>query len=703
MSSSEGAPTWGNHAEYYEKAWDDVYGTAEEEIGAVGEVCEIKNSFARVNSHGHVEQWLDSKPYGQDQDTARRNRKLRDIYAVVCGHYPCPGRTWEMRSIWIHNPTLKSALCEVLADHPDRSWCGETLEFSKPFVPLIHRWENLCKVAVDNKGTETQKIMNLFVEMLKHELRDTLQSVKLVKQTGSATFSDLQFVYQPGQLFLRTSPVAAGISHKYDGSGRLTVHQVKSNGIEYGGVVNEWFVGYYRGRRRLSDLNVRPFSTCSKKIGKAIKGGLIQRGRKWEQLVQGQFMRVHIGNAPMCQPEETSGAWPSHHGLFNGWEESDVQAKAYIRGPHLPTQVPEGRVIVDEAGYYKLQGLDDPIDRSILQKISDAKSIKKNSSESAVYKDYEDLDHDSEGDENPLFLSDWQCLLAVSTLKCFSLEKKVWCNVEVNDLINIEWNTQAFDNLVLDAGEKRLLLGFVGATKSGDLRDFDDFIHGKGKGLILLLCGPPGTGKTLTAESVSENLKRPLYRIDASDLGKDTTVLENRLRVALERCARWDAILLLDEADVFLEARSSNNLLQNEMTSIFLRLLEYYKGVMILTTNRFPAIDPAFESRIDITLVFKDLHPDSRAKIWHNFLVREESDLANDSEAIAKLAKARLNGRQIKSAVKTARILAVSEKVPLALDHLETVVTMRKKALRLLGHEVVQVLDDSDSDSNLGF
>jgi SpoVK/Ycf46/Vps4 family AAA+-type ATPase len=123
---------------------------------------------------------------------------------------------------------------------------------------------------------------------------------------------------------------------------------------------------------------------------------------------------------------------------------------------------------------------------------------------------------------------------------------------------------------------------------------------------------------------------------------------------------------------------------------------------MILTTNRFPAIDPAFESRIDITLVFKDLHPDSRAKIWHNFLVREELDLANDNEAIAKLAKARLNGRQIKSAVKTARILAVSEKVPLALDHLETVVTMRKKALRLLGREVVQVLDDSDSGSNSG-
>ncbi|KAM0475960.1 hypothetical protein ACHAP7_007066 [Fusarium lateritium] len=702
MSWSDEEPTWGNPAEYHVKAWADVYGTAEEEIGTVGEVCEIKNSFAKINSRGHVEQWLDSKPYGQDQDTARRSRKLRDIYAVVCGHYPCVDRTWEMRTIWVHNPLLKSALCEVLADHTDKSWYGETLEFKKPFATLVHRWEKLCKVAVNNKGTETQKVVNLFVEMLKHELQDTLQRVKMVKETGAAAFSDLVFVYQPGQLFLRAEkPMAAGISHKYDETGTLTVHQVKSNGEIYGGIANQWHVEYFRGRRHLSDLNIRPFSACSKEVGQTVRADLIERGRKWEELVQGQFMRFHIGKAPICQPQEIS--WRSPHGAFSGWDQPDVRAQPYTKAAHLPTLVQESRVIIDEAGYYELQGLDDPIDLCIFQKISDAKKIKKNSFEGAAYKHrkHEDLDHKSEDDEYHIDLTDWQCLLAVSTLKCFSIEKKVWCDVEVNDLINIQWNTKAFDNLVLDAGEKRLLLGFVGATKSKDHREFDDFVHGKGKGLILLLCGPPGTGKTLTAESASENLKRPLYRLDASDLGNDTIVLENRLRVALERCARWDAILLLDEADVFLEARSSSSLLQNEMTSIFLRLLEYYRGVMILTTNRFPAIDPAFESRIDITIVFKDLHPDSRAKIWHNFLVREESDLAKDSEGIAKLAKAHLNGRQIKSAVKTARILAVSENVPLGLDHLETVVTMRKKALRLLGREVVQVLDDSDSDSNL--
>ncbi|KAG5747777.1 hypothetical protein H9Q69_009751 [Fusarium xylarioides] len=281
-------------------------------------------------------------------------------------------------------------------------------------------------------------------------------------------------------------------------------------------------------------------------------------------------------------------------------------------------------------------------------------------------------------------LTDDQAMLTVSTVNCFSIERKVWCYAEIENLTDIQWNTQAFSNLVIDEAEKRLLVGFVGATKNGQLQNFDDFVHGKGKGLVMRLCGPPGTGKTFTAESVSETLKRPLYRLDTSDLVMDPNKLEGNLKTALDRCARWDATLLLDEADVFLEKRTSSNLAQNEMTTIFLRLLEYYKGVMILTTNRYPAIDPAFESRIDLSFVFQDLEPASRGKIWYNFLIRENKALAEDSNAIAKLASMPLNGRQIKSAVKTARILAASENLPLAVDHLQTVVFMRMKALKML-------------------
>lgn len=116
---------------------------------------------------------------------------------------------------------------------------------------------------------------------------------------------------------------------------------------------------------------------------------------------------------------------------------------------------------------------------------------------------------------------------------------------------------------------------------------FDDFIAGKGQGLVACLHGPPGSGKTMTAESVAEYTKSPLYLISAGDLGADPKKLEISLSRTLRLCTIWNAVLLLDEADVFLEERSLHDLERNALVSIFLRLLEYYRGILILTTNRY--------------------------------------------------------------------------------------------------------------------
>lgn len=60
-------------------------------------------------------------------------------------------------------------------------------------------------------------------------------------------------------------------------------------------------------------------------------------------------------------------------------------------------------------------------------------------------------------------------------------------------------------------------------------------------------------GKTLTAEAVAELLERPLYVQGAGDLGFDAATLENRLRDTLEIARVWKAVVLIDEADIFLE------------------------------------------------------------------------------------------------------------------------------------------------------
>lgn len=55
-------------------------------------------------------------------------------------------------------------------------------------------------------------------------------------------------------------------------------------------------------------------------------------------------------------------------------------------------------------------------------------------------------------------------------------------------------------------------------------------------------------------------------------------------------------VLILKQADVFLGNRG-HDLQRDSLVSVFLRRLEYFMGVCILTTNRKQEIDPAFQSK----------------------------------------------------------------------------------------------------------
>lgn len=201
----------------------------------------------------------------------------------------------------------------------------------------------------------------------------------------------------------------------------------------------------------------------------------------------------------------------------------------------------------------------------------------------------------------------------------------------------------------------------------------------------MLLAGGPGIGKTLTAESVAEHMKVPLFMMSAGDLGSDSANVEDKLSLILQMVSKWNAVLLLDECDVFLEARSSHDMERNKIVSIFLRTLEYYEGILFLTTNRIDNIDSAFQSRIHITMQYPPLDVDSRKTVWKNFLVKldgtseEAKGHTLTEEEIGKLAMVELNGRQIKNILKAAQLLAKRNKVALGLSHLKTVLNVERK------------------------
>jgi SpoVK/Ycf46/Vps4 family AAA+-type ATPase len=94
-----------------------------------------------------------------------------------------------------------------------------------------------------------------------------------------------------------------------------------------------------------------------------------------------------------------------------------------------------------------------------------------------------------------------------------------------------------------------------------------------------------------------------------------------------------------------------------------------------LTTNRAQNIDPAFESRIHISLNYQELDVGSRRHIWKQFLSRSNETFTD--EQLDQMAEVQLNGRQIKNIIKTAGLLAWSKEVDLGYEHLKTVLALR--------------------------
>lgn len=244
-------------------------------------------------------------------------------------------------------------------------------------------------------------------------------------------------------------------------------------------------------------------------------------------------------------------------------------------------------------------------------------------------------------------------------IRGYNLKTKKWLELQVDRMQQVVWNTRAFDSLVINSKTKRLIQALISNQIETDKST--DLISGKGNGLILLLHGGPGTGKTLTAESVAEIARKPLYPVTCGDIGTEPEAVENYLESVLHIGKTWGCVVLLDEADVFLEQRSLEDLRRNALVSVFLRVLEYYDGILVLTSNRVGTFDEAFKSRIQLAVHYKNLDLDQRKQIWRNFIGRLEEleeegiDFADLKDNIKNLAANKLNGREIRNVITTAR------------------------------------------------
>lgn len=234
--------------------------------------------------------------------------------------------------------------------------------------------------------------------------------------------------------------------------------------------------------------------------------------------------------------------------------------------------------------------------------------------------------------------------------------------------------------LVIPEETRKLLVVLRQALRLQD----HDVVSGKAGGCLILLKGDPGLGKTLTAQVFAEQNHRPLYELQCSQLGISPPEVEENLRDALLRARRWNAVLLINEADVFVRARGSD-IVQNAIVGVFLRLLENLYGVCFLTTNMGTIIDDAINSRALVHLEYK--YPDASERI-DLFRIQSQIQKINAPETAYEsfAQKHQLSGRDIRQLVKLAKLLTLQRGKAVTQEDLEWALQWRQKP-KLESHE----------------
>jgi hypothetical protein len=641
---------------------------------------------------------------------AIRVYKVKDIsQPIMSGRFAL-----KYHQVDLQNPALISALKDIVKKEGVYLDPSEIAKFCEPFRPLYFCAEEIATLYKDTAETSPLKTQLLLLLKLMGDMFGAtrtqvrqLQANNLMSYKLAWTyFPKDSLAYRPGK-DCETVYKVVNTTYKSKPCPHLSVDakEIVFDGTAFAWVKTDFQLPAWSGNKPITDLNVYPLEFHADPEG--IKSRLIARGEK----------ALDYQGLNYC--------------LYTG-------VGYHFQGKKLEKVNVDGRILLDNYGYNKYhdqltrqggkeanedyQRIGDEEDESSNKLISKARAngvVFANPNQPKV-KSGEDTDAsyakrltaaDIERNKTIMMKRPNDLLFLSPLLKGYCLKNKLWLNFYVDDVRPMIYNDAAFDHLVYPPEQKDLVYSFVEhhqrTRASGS--EMDDVIKGKGQGLVFLLSGPPGTGKTLTAEATADKCRRPLFYLQAEDLGTNPSLLGANLKKMFEMATDWQAVMLLDECDVFLAERNPVDITRNELVSIFLREIEYFRGVLFLTTNLYDAIDAAFRSRMSIHLRFNPLAPDARRQVWRKFIERlppmnylpgvvpeaaataaaaeeaeDESgtavaelkpiraiDMLDDAD-FAELSLWELNGREIKNAIKTVKSWCDCKGYVITLSRLES-------------------------------
>lgn len=373
---------------------------------------------------------------------------------------------------------------------------------------------------------------------------------------------------------------------------QLEHYCIDFDGEAFAPVNRSKFVASYEGTKDVTSLPVYPIRFA--KDHEKILQRLQTRGEKFRDFVtQPRFSRSYLGWTLTHDP--SGERIKTHSGeliTFPEHIDSDVVIDFRETYQTLPPWKPNFFIINDS--------ISKPVttlDEFAIVQWADRGRSEQNSKkyEMVVHNDHEHLIHfggflratrgvDWSAETLPLAARRDLSVEDLALLPCrvfvYSLRDRRFVNADIRHLKPIKREKTTFDKLKISIDHKTMIQSLVhehfqkkdaqekGRTKQLEMSD-QDFIRGKGRGLVLLLHGAPGVGKTATAEAVADVYKKPLFPITCGDLGIEPKEVETNLNEIFRLANVWDCILLLDEAEIFLSPREKrdDNLQRNALVS----------------------------------------------------------------------------------------------------------------------------------------
>ncbi|KAJ3573820.1 hypothetical protein NPX13_g4567 [Xylaria arbuscula] len=552
----------------------------------------------------------------------------------------------------INSPHLLKAFRDVVRSYPSvPSDFKSPFEIKNPFQMLVHYWEELDDFRKKTTDNETRMHMNLLFQFMENELGPDRTKILSMIDQGQITFLSAWVIFRPGDVLYTTV-----MDHGWLMRCVKTVYEA-----------NDKIGPYFDVHCRYTDYDGKDVGDAAHKV-RLIQKQDFGAENPANIMALEIFPRKFIGDHSLEERFEKRGdrflelrgcSTQSYDGLAQyakdppwSWWDYDLAMAPAIWLPYTET----GRVILDKATFKQ----DYP---------GKSPSISKAQAERAFC---------------PPFVHG------------YSLAKKEWCRFLVSNLSPVNWKKDAWDKLILEEEQKLVLQALV--TSHAYPENARDQPEQKGKGLVILLHGSPGSGKTLSAESSAEMTHRALISTSMASLDTErmSFIFERNLRRLLQYATLWKAIVLLDEADVFLEMREekAGNADRNALVAIFLKELEYFSGIIFLTTNRVETFDWAMKSRIHLALGFTPPGSSIRQQMWTQALgtvPADEIGIDDIARAAVILAERNLNGREIYNTLNTARTIATFEKRKLLLEHVQKILKVRDSFDKKLAQERVKL------------